>query len=116
MLTYSSGCVILSLVGGNVSPEWLERAGLEKVNIMKTYYGFNIANHSEEPAWFHTREAAARFNAACGGELGDIQTTQSPVPGDVMDSAQTPWIAGLIYQPGQSVESEVLAKLAKEEV
>lgn len=60
---------------------------------MKTYYGFRAANSSEDPAWFHTRAAAERFNAACGGELGDIETTTEPDAADIMDTEDTPWTA-----------------------
>ena len=57
----------------------------------KTYYGFSVANRGEQPAWFNSREAAERFNAACGGHLGEIETTNEPDAGDVMDTTETPW-------------------------
>ena len=58
---------------------------------MKTYYGFSVLNRGEEAAWFHTREAAERFNSACCDICGEIETTESPDPEDVMDTAETPW-------------------------
>jgi len=60
-------------------------------NMTTTFYGFSISNASHEPAWFHSREAAARFNEACGGELGEIETTNAANPSDVLDTLETPW-------------------------
>jgi hypothetical protein len=60
---------------------------------MTTYHGFRTANRGEQSAWFHTPEAAARFNAACGGVLGDVEATTDADPSDVMDTPETPWTA-----------------------
>ena len=56
-----------------------------------THYGFKTANRGEQSAWFHSAEAAARFNAACGGELGEIETTTEAEPADIMDTPEKPW-------------------------
>jgi hypothetical protein len=65
-----------------------------------TYYGFSTANNAEQPAWFHTAEAALRFANACGfttGEdqrpltLDDIETTNNAEAADIMDTATAPW-------------------------
>lgn len=55
------------------------------------YYGFKIANREEQPAWFHTRQAAERFNAACGGGMGLVETAIDVNPADVMDTPGKPW-------------------------
>jgi hypothetical protein len=56
-----------------------------------TLYGFSNANASDEPAWFYSREAAERFNAACGGNLGEIETTNDAEQGDIMDTVDKQW-------------------------
>lgn len=60
-------------------------------NMSKTYYGFHCANTAEEPAWFHTPEAAARFAEACGFIDTSYETTTDVDPNDVMDTPEQPW-------------------------
>lgn len=63
-----------------------------------TYYGFSSANSYDEPAWFHTADAALRFAAGwrTGEEqrvltIDDIETTDDPNPDDIMDEPLIPW-------------------------
>lgn len=79
-------------VFGVAAEEWVSENLTEAAGTM---YGFSRANSGEEAAWFHTLEAAERFNAACGGILGDVETTDSARPADVMDTPETPWTAAL---------------------
>ena len=67
---------------------------------MSTYYGFSISNRSEQPAWFHSKEAALRFAAACGFTTGDdqrpltlddVESTDNAAPDDVMDTPDQSW-------------------------
>jgi hypothetical protein len=67
-------------------------------HLLKTYYGFTCASHDEQPAWFHTPEAALRFAAACGFTnderpltLDDVEETWGADPKDVMDTETAPW-------------------------
>jgi hypothetical protein len=58
-----------------------------------TLYGFYSANTSNEPAWFHSFEAAQRFAASCGWGDAKIETTDSDSAdsADVMDTPEKPW-------------------------
>ena len=58
---------------------------------MTTHYGFSISNSAEQQAWFHTRAAAEQFNSACGGELGEVETTDTADQPNVMDTIENPW-------------------------
>lgn len=58
---------------------------------MTTYYGFKKANRDEQSAWFNTAEAASRFNVACGGDLGNVETTTDASKEDIMDTPETAW-------------------------
>lgn len=73
---------------------------------MTTYYGFNASNSSDEPAWFHTPEAALRFAKDCGWTtadeneegahrsltLADVEESTSVEPDSVMDAPDSPWM------------------------
>lgn len=61
---------------------------------MKTYFGFSHANTSDEPAWFHTPEAARRFASACGWEEAEIEKSDDIRQSDIMDSPTHPWTLG----------------------
>ena len=58
-----------------------------------TLYGFKSANASDEPAWFHSQEAAVRFADACGWEGVKIETANSEdvSASDIMDTPESPW-------------------------
>jgi len=58
-----------------------------------TLHGFSTANASDEPAWFHSEDAASRFAAACGWEDAQIETADSNEvsAGDIMDTPEQPW-------------------------
>jgi hypothetical protein len=61
---------------------------------MKTYYGFHIANSADEPAWFHTYEAAERFAQACGFLDDTPETSEAGEfinPKDILDTPEKPW-------------------------
>lgn len=62
-----------------------------------TLYGFTDANTSEEPAWFHTEDAAARFAKACGWNESEIETAESEdvAADDIMDTPEAPWFPEL---------------------
>lgn len=55
------------------------------------YYGFSSAKTSDEPAWFHSEEAAERFALACGWDDYEIETTDEADEADIMDTPETPW-------------------------
>lgn len=63
----------------------------DQVPSNRTYFGFSQANASDEPAWFHTQEAAERFALACGWKGATIETTDDADPADIMDTPETPW-------------------------
>lgn len=56
-----------------------------------TYYGFTSATYDDQPAWFHTPEAAERFARICWGASWKIETTNDAAAGDVMDTPEKPW-------------------------
>ena len=67
------------------------RAG--EAAIMTALYGFSCSNAYDEPAWFHTEEAAERFAAACHFEDMEIEVIDSEDadPKDIIDTATNPW-------------------------
>lgn len=69
------------------------------------WYGFTSANRGEEPAWFHTQAAAERFNAACGGQLGPVQTTDTAAPEDILDTIEIPWVVVRLADDGMEVKA-----------
>ena len=57
----------------------------------KLFYGFSKANTGDEPAWFHTENAAKRFALACGWGEVEPETTHNPEIAAIMDTPERPW-------------------------
>lgn len=70
---------------------FVDQRDVELNTMSQTYFGFTMANHSEESAWFHTREAAQRFSKACGWPEAEVETNGNPDPSDILDTPDKPW-------------------------
>ena len=56
-------------------------------------HGFSNTHTEDEPAWFHTEDAARRFAEACGWTDPEIETIDSEKveTDEILDTADSPW-------------------------